>query len=216
MCGLLGPYRLITRSVPSTKHLIESKFHNRDMRRRHIHLVCLNIPGMLMSLGQPSKAKQAATLVQVRFKRSSLLSRLQGRLWSSLTGADSTFCMQNGMRSFRKGDVAGSIQAFDEALRLDPAIRPYLWQRGLSLYYAGNPPRAMLSRCAHPSLHKVSQHSCIDHIGQVRASDVYSASQAVQCAAPPHWSAAHCSHIVCIRSPLCKRGPVAKVQAAEV
>ncbi|CAK0781503.1 hypothetical protein CVIRNUC_005390 [Coccomyxa viridis] len=61
---------------------------------------------MLISLSQPSKAKQAATLVQ------------------------------SGMRSFRKCDVTGSIQAFDEALRLDPAIRPYLWQRGLSLYYA--------------------------------------------------------------------------------
>ena len=41
------------------------------------------------------------------------------------------------MRSFRKGNVAKSVEEFGEALRLDPASRPYLWQRGLSLFYAG-------------------------------------------------------------------------------
>ena len=60
--------------------------------------------------------------------------------------------MQDGMRSFRKSDVAGSIKAFDEALRLDPAIRPYLWQRGLSLYYAGDHLQAMFAHAAGPSL----------------------------------------------------------------
>lgn len=45
--------------------------------------------------------------------------------------------MQKGMGSFRRGNVASSVNEFDEALRLDPALRPYLWQRGLSLFYAG-------------------------------------------------------------------------------
>lgn len=54
---------------------------------------------------------------------------------SALTGSS----VQNGMRSFRKGDVAASVKEFDEAMRLDPGLRPYLWQRGLSLYYAGTP-----------------------------------------------------------------------------
>lgn len=42
-----------------------------------------------------------------------------------------------GMRQFRTGDVAGSIEAFDRALQAEPALDPYLWQRGISLYYAG-------------------------------------------------------------------------------
>ena len=42
---------------------------NSDIRyiicRRHVNLLCLNIPGMVMSLGQPSNRKKAAQLVQV-------------------------------------------------------------------------------------------------------------------------------------------------------
>ena len=66
---------------------------------------------------------------------------------ASLTSTESTVHMQSGMRSFRNCDVTGSIQAFDEALRLDPAIRPYLWQRGLSLYYAGDTTLAVWGTC---------------------------------------------------------------------
>lgn len=46
--------------------------------------------------------------------------------------------LQTGMRSFRKGDVTASVEEFDEAMRLDPELRPYLWQRGLSFFYAGS------------------------------------------------------------------------------
>lgn len=41
------------------------------------------------------------------------------------------------MDKFRRADVDGSLQDFNSALDLDPAMRPYLWQRGLSLFYAG-------------------------------------------------------------------------------
>mmetsp|Transcript_17087 Transcript_17087/g.22178 ORF Transcript_17087/g.22178 Transcript_17087/m.22178 type:complete len:246 (+) Transcript_17087:114-851(+) len=41
-----------------------------------------------------------------------------------------------GMRRFRSGDVIGSIECFDSAEHKDSSIRPYLWQRGLSYYYA--------------------------------------------------------------------------------
>jgi lipoprotein NlpI len=30
------------------------------------------------------------------------------------------------------------VQDFDAALALQPQMRPYLWQRGLSLYYLGD------------------------------------------------------------------------------
>lgn len=42
---------------------------------------------------------------------------------------------RRGMQLFTQGDVAGSLQEFDRALELDASQRPYLWQRGLSLYY---------------------------------------------------------------------------------
>ena len=44
--------------------------------------------------------------------------------------------VNEGMNIFRQGDVNGSIALFDRAERQAPGIRPYLWQRGLSYYYA--------------------------------------------------------------------------------
>ncbi|KAI8472040.1 MAG: hypothetical protein J3K34DRAFT_415513 [Monoraphidium minutum] len=41
------------------------------------------------------------------------------------------------MQKFRDNDIEGSIRDFDEALAADARLKPYLWQRGLSLYYAG-------------------------------------------------------------------------------
>ncbi|KAJ7558066.1 hypothetical protein O6H91_04G023600 [Diphasiastrum complanatum] len=44
-------------------------------------------------------------------------------------------CISRGMQLFSQGDVEGSLVEFDKALELDPNQRPYLWQRGLTLYY---------------------------------------------------------------------------------
>lgn len=43
-----------------------------------------------------------------------------------------------GMDQFRKGNVEKSIELFDraDALVSSGALRPYLWQRGISYYYA--------------------------------------------------------------------------------
>ncbi|GJP47642.1 hypothetical protein CLOM_g6822 [Closterium sp. NIES-68] len=45
--------------------------------------------------------------------------------------------VRRGMELFVENDVQGSVVEFDKALRLDPSQEPYLWQRGLSLYYLG-------------------------------------------------------------------------------
>lgn len=45
--------------------------------------------------------------------------------------------VRTGMQKFRKNEVEASVQDFDRALALQPQLRPYLWQRGLSLYYLG-------------------------------------------------------------------------------
>lgn len=38
---------------------------------------------------------------------------------------------------FESGKVQESVVAFDELVRLSPADEPYLWQRGIAQYYAG-------------------------------------------------------------------------------
>lgn len=41
-----------------------------------------------------------------------------------------------GSATFKSGDIAGSIEAFDSASKLEPSLGPQLWQRGISHYYA--------------------------------------------------------------------------------
>jgi tetratricopeptide (TPR) repeat protein len=43
--------------------------------------------------------------------------------------------IQDGMLSFRLGDVPKSIELFNLAEQSDSSITPYLWQRGISYYY---------------------------------------------------------------------------------
>lgn len=54
---------------------------------------------------------------------------------AAAAAADPNALVRQGMSKFRKNDVEGSAADFDAALAARPAIRPYLWQRGLSLYY---------------------------------------------------------------------------------
>jgi len=49
---------------------------------------------------------------------------------------DSKAYIQRGMVNFKLARIAPSIQDFDRAEELDSSIMPYLWQRGLSYYYA--------------------------------------------------------------------------------
>lgn len=42
-----------------------------------------------------------------------------------------------GASRFQNGDVAGSIQDFDEAIRRQPKLERSHWQRGISYYYTG-------------------------------------------------------------------------------
>jgi len=45
--------------------------------------------------------------------------------------------VRDGMAAFAANDVEGAIELYDAAIRASPAAKPYLWQRGLALYYAG-------------------------------------------------------------------------------
>ena len=45
--------------------------------------------------------------------------------------------LDRAMKDFVAGRIAESVAGFDRVARLDPASAPYLWQRGIALYYAG-------------------------------------------------------------------------------
>ncbi|MDH6055933.1 tetratricopeptide repeat protein [Umezakia ovalisporum] len=45
--------------------------------------------------------------------------------------------VQRGMVHFQLANIHASIADFDNAEKLEPRLTPYLWQRGLSYYYAG-------------------------------------------------------------------------------
>jgi tetratricopeptide (TPR) repeat protein len=49
---------------------------------------------------------------------------------------NSTAYIRRGMVNFQLAKIDESIQDFDMAEQLDARIKPYLWQRGLSYYYA--------------------------------------------------------------------------------
>jgi len=44
--------------------------------------------------------------------------------------------IQRGMVYFKLGSITAAIGDFDRAEHLNPALTPYLWQRGLAYYYA--------------------------------------------------------------------------------
>jgi tetratricopeptide (TPR) repeat protein len=62
------------------------------------------------------------------------LKRLTVRLTAEAPSANAY--VQRGMMQFKLGRIAASIADFDRAEQLHPALTPYLWQRGLSYYYA--------------------------------------------------------------------------------
>lgn len=45
--------------------------------------------------------------------------------------------VNQGQQAFFEAKIAESIAAFDKAIDAQPDAKPYLWQRGISLYYAG-------------------------------------------------------------------------------
>lgn len=64
-------------------------------------------------------------------------------LWMALAGLvdsppeSAAEYVSRGMQQFRENKIAESIRDFDRAAQLDPQTAPYLWQRGISDYYAG-------------------------------------------------------------------------------
>ncbi|KAG2500873.1 hypothetical protein HYH03_001634 [Edaphochlamys debaryana] len=51
------------------------------------------------------------------------------------TGGDPRALTRSGMEKFRRNEVEASVVDFDGVIAAAPSMKPYMWQRGLSLYY---------------------------------------------------------------------------------
>lgn len=68
-----------------------------------------------------------------------LLPLLLLGLLSSMQAQDTPNSLfQQGVDAFFAAQPKESVAAFDKLISLEPAAKPQLWQRGLSLYYAGD------------------------------------------------------------------------------
>jgi hypothetical protein len=66
-----------------------------------------------------------------KHRRTHTLTRSSRR---AATPLETSLC-QHAQCSDSQNDVEGSLADFDRALAASPQLNPYLWQRGLSLYY---------------------------------------------------------------------------------
>ncbi|MGH9257319.1 MAG: tetratricopeptide repeat protein [Vicinamibacterales bacterium] len=58
--------------------------------------------------------------------------------WSSLAAPQQPQEMlDRAIADFSRGRVGESVVAFDDLVKMAPAVAPQLWQRGIALYYAG-------------------------------------------------------------------------------
>jgi lipoprotein NlpI len=57
--------------------------------------------------------------------------------WRVVTAQPPRAVLDRAVAEFAGGRITESVAAFDELVRLVPAEAPYLWQRGIALYYAG-------------------------------------------------------------------------------
>jgi len=56
--------------------------------------------------------------------------------FAGATPAEAANPVREGMSAFAAGRVEEAIKLYDSAIESNPGTRPYLWQRGLALYYA--------------------------------------------------------------------------------
>ena len=83
-----------------------------------------------------------AVLLAFLSSPAALLSRRQAALMAApivaaqMRPAAAASPVREGMALFSANKVEESIDIFDSVIAAQPSAKPYLWQRGLSLYYA--------------------------------------------------------------------------------
>jgi lipoprotein NlpI len=78
-----------------------------------------------------------------------------------------------GSASFAAGKMNQCVAAYDEAIRLDPTTEPYLWQRGLALYYADRFDDGVKQFETHQTVNSQDVENAVWHLlCAARVSDV--------------------------------------------
>eukprot|EP00984_Skeletonema_dohrnii_P025734 scaffold14909_cov172-Skeletonema_dohrnii-CCMP3373.AAC.2 len=111
------------------------KNHNTITVVASLLLCCSLLPSSTTALLLPSPTHHIAS--RPHHNRQPTLTSLHATSSSSINEDDPRTLIQNGMNSFRNGDVSTSLQYFDKANDSvpDKKLTPYLWQRGISYYY---------------------------------------------------------------------------------
>ena len=63
---------------------------------------------------------------------------------TAYAGAEPRAYTQRGMELFKRNKIAESIKDFDRTTALDASMKPFMWQRGLSLFYVERLADAMV------------------------------------------------------------------------
>ncbi len=80
-----------------------------------------------------------------------------------------------GNIAFAAGEIDESVVAFDEVVRLNPGIKPRLWQRGLALYYADRFEDAVEQFETHQTVNTQDVENAVWHLlcaGRIKKSGV--------------------------------------------
>ncbi|KAL1529109.1 hypothetical protein AB1Y20_000069 [Prymnesium parvum] len=78
-----------------------------------------------------------AALVGPPLPRRALFASPAALLFAAPPPAHARSAVRQAMATFAEGRVEEALELYDAILAANPAARPYLWQRGLALYYAG-------------------------------------------------------------------------------
>jgi len=96
--------------------------------------LALSLPSPLVSMSS-RRSFFAATAATVTC--TSLPDMMLSNTHSRIAVAAGIPSVYQGMSAFASNKVEESVEIYDSIIRDDPRRKPYLWQRGLSLYYAG-------------------------------------------------------------------------------
>jgi lipoprotein NlpI len=129
-----------------------------------------------------ARAAQDPDASAVEARRLALAGDLEGAIeaWNRVLehSEDWRAYLQRAELRFRSADIEGSVADFDRVVELAPAQEPYLWQRGIAQYYAGE-----LEACArqfevHRTVNPDDVENAVWHILCVAGADSWGAARA--------------------------------------
>ena len=93
-----------------------------------------------------------------------LLGSQASALCADAAGRSPRELVQIGMEEVRAGKIEDSIKSFEGAARLQPNLKPQLWQLGISYYYAGEYSKGRELFEAHQKVNSQDVENAIWHL----------------------------------------------------